>query len=244
MSYTTVRKCFTVLFFLQSQTLICNAAFLDDNEELQHWIRYYSSQGLEYCEILKFLQKYHHTITSKCTVLRQPKDYRLSRRTGKNLSLETIREARERIHILIEEPASSSGYRSVWHSLKMTGFHVPRYTIQTLLRDMDPEGTESRRRHRLRRRVYSNYGPNYAWHIDRHDKLKPFCFAIHGAIDGYSRKVLWLKYFRSNNSPSVIRSIYLECLKEMDGCPIKLIIDLGAKKRFSCGYENFVSTRY
>ena len=41
--------------------------------------------------------------------------------------------------------------------LKMAGFHVPRYTMQTLLRDMDPEGTESRRGHRLRR-VYSNPG--------------------------------------------------------------------------------------
>ena len=84
---------------------------------------------------------------------------------SQNLSLENIREARERIHPLIEGPASSSGYRSVWRSLKMTVFQAPRYTIQTLLRDMDPEGTESRRRHRLRRRVYSNPGPNYAWYI-------------------------------------------------------------------------------
>ena len=74
----------------------------------------------------------------------------------------------------------------------MTGFHVPRYTIQTLLRDINPEGTEFRRRHRLRRRVYSNPGPNYVWHIDGRDKLKPFGFSVHGAIDGYSRKVLWV----------------------------------------------------
>ena len=66
--------------------------------------------------------------------------------------------------------------------LKMAGFHVPRYTMQTLLRDIDPEGTESRRRHRLRRRVYSNPGRNYAWHIDGHDKLKPSGLAIHGAL--------------------------------------------------------------
>ena len=116
--------------------------------------------------------------------MRRLKDYDLSRRTGKNLSLETIREARERIHPLIEGPASFSGNRSVWHSLKMTGFHVPRYTIQTLLRDNNPEVAESRRRHRLARRVYSNPGPNYAWHIDGHDKLKPFGFSVHGAIDG------------------------------------------------------------
>ena len=102
----------------------------------------------------------------------------------------------------------------------MTGFHVPQYTIQTLLRDINPEGTESRRRHRLRRRVYSNLGLNYAWHIDGHDNLKPFGSVIHGAIDGYSRKVLWLKVLRSNNSPSVIGGIYLDCVKEMEGCPL------------------------
>ena len=186
-----------IIFSPWSQTLICSVFFLDESEDLQHWIRYYFNQGLEYCGILKFLKKYHRTIISKfkSALLRRFKDQGLSRRTGKNLNLETIREARERIHPLIERPASSSGNRSVWHCLKITGFHVPRYTIQTLLRDTDPEGTESRRRHRLRRRVYSNPGPNYAWHIDGHDKLKPFGFAIHGAIDGYSRKVLWLKVF-------------------------------------------------
>ena len=165
---------------------------------------------------------------SKSTLLRWLKDNGLSRRTAKNLSLETIREARERIQPLIEGPASSTGYRSVWHSLKMTDFHVPRYTIQTLLRDMDPERTQSRRRQRLRRRVYSNPGPNYAWHINGHDKLKPSGFSR----KAYSRKVLWLKALRSNNSLSVIGSIYLDCVKEMDGCPIKLITDLGMENVF------------
>ena len=160
--------------------MICNAPFLDESEELQHWIRYYFNQGLEHSETLKFLQKYHCTVISKSTLLRLLKDCDLSRQTGKNLSLETIREARERIQPLIEGPtSSSSGYRSAWYSLKMTGFHLPRYTIQTLLRDIDPEATESRRRQRLRRRVY-----------DGHNKLKPFRFAIHGAIYGYSMKVL------------------------------------------------------
>ena len=31
------------------------------------------------------------------------------------------------------------------------------------------------------------------WHIDGWDKLKPYGFAVHGAMDGYSRKLLWLK---------------------------------------------------
>ena len=188
--------------------MIRNVPFLDESEELQYWISNYFNQGLKYSEILKFLQKYHGTIISKSTLLRRLskstllrrlKDFGLSRRTGKNLSLETIRDVRETIHLLIVGPASSSGYRSVWHPFKMTVFHLPRHMIKTLLRDIDSVGTESRRRHRLRRGAYSNPDPNYAWNIDGHDKLKPFGFAIHGAIDSYCRKVIWLKVLRSKD---------------------------------------------
>ena len=93
----------------------------------------------------------------------------------------------------------------------MTGFHARQYIIPTLLRDIDPQRTDSRRRHRLRKKVYTNHGPNYAWHIDGHDKLNPFGFAIHGAIDGYSREVLW----------GYLGGIYLDYVKEMEGFPIK-----------------------
>ena len=41
--------------------------------------------------------------------------------------------------------------------------------------------------------VYVNQGPDYSWHLHRYDQLKPFDFAIHRAIDGYIRKVTWLK---------------------------------------------------
>ena len=53
-----------------------------------------------------------------------------------------------------------------------------------LMRILDPDGVGSRRSHRLTRRQYHADGPNYLVHIDGYDKLKPFGFAIHGAIDG------------------------------------------------------------
>lgn len=28
-------------------------------------------------------------------------------------------------------------------------------------------------------------GPNYVWHLDGYDKLKPYGFAIHACIDGF-----------------------------------------------------------
>lgn len=38
-------------------------------------------------------------------------------------------------------------------------------------------------------------GPNYVWHADGYDKLKPFGLAIHGCIDGYVQSVYHLVKF-------------------------------------------------
>lgn len=44
-----------------------------------------------------------------------------------------------------------------------------------------------------KRRLYNCSAPGALWHADGNDKLKRYGFAIHGAIDGYSRKLMWLK---------------------------------------------------
>ena len=51
------------------------------------------------------------------------------------------------------------------------------------------------------------------WHIHGYDKLKPFEFCIQGAIDGYSRRIIWLEVSQSNNNPAIIAMYYLEALK-------------------------------
>ena len=50
-------------------------------------------------------------------------------------------------------------------------YFVKRATVMTLLRELDPEGVESRKKKRLRRRAYQAKGPNYVWYIDDYDKL-------------------------------------------------------------------------
>ena len=40
----------------------------------------------------------------------------------------------------------------------------------------------------------------WIWHIDGYDKIKPYGFAIHGVIDRFSRKILWLRVASSNNN--------------------------------------------
>ena len=79
----------------------------------------------------------------------------------------------------------------------------------------DPEGLKKRFGNRLKKRVYKNPGPNYCWHEDGYDKIKQFGFAIHGCIDGCSRKIIWLEVSNTNNDPKVIASYFLNAIKKL-----------------------------
>lgn len=63
------------------------------------------------------------------------------------------------------------------------------------------------------------------WHIDGHDKLKPFGFSIHGCIDGFSRRLLWLEVASTNINAEVIAKYYLDAVKQVGGLPRKIRSD-------------------
>ena len=88
-------------------------------------------------------------------------------------------------------------------------------------RMVDSAGVERRKRHVLKRRIYSSLGPNDCWHVDGYDKLKPFNFAIYGWIDGHSRIVLWLKVGKSNSNPKVIANYSMDLVTFFKACPRK-----------------------
>ena len=146
---------------------------------------------------------------------------------------------RDKIRGLLDGPDCMGGYRHIWHTLKMHSIGVPHSTVEALLRELDPEGTEERRAHRLRRRAYRNNGPNDTWHCDEYDKLKPFGFPIHACIDGWSRKVSWLYVTRSNNWPHYIATYYLDAIEHQGGCPQKLITDLGTENGLMASIHSF-----
>ncbi|KAK2549241.1 hypothetical protein P5673_030349, partial [Acropora cervicornis] len=151
--------------------------------------------------------------------------------TSKETFRDTFLAVRGRINELLSGPGSSMGYCSVWHTLEMEGLRVPRVIVQDLLKEMDPEGSEFRRKQRLKRRTYQNPGPNFSWHIDG--------FPFHGTIDGFSRRILWLKVCRSNNCPRKIASFYATTVSELGGCPVQLITDLGTENGLSAALQSF-----
>ena len=105
------------------------------------------------------------------------------------------------------------------------------------MKSLDPEGVTLRSGHKLRRRTYRSQGPNFIWHIDGYDKLKPFGFAIHGAIDGYSRKILWLRVLPSNNNPKIIGSLYLSYVIQSNVTPKIIRADRGSENAVVAGLQ-------
>ena len=157
------------------------------------------------CELLLlFISKYHDTEMCMRTLQQRLHDMGLKRRNVLN----NIQEVRREIINNLNGPGCSGGYRSHWHSLRLKGIQVPRRVVEELCRELDPAGCQERKTHRLKRREYRNPGPNFAWHTDGYDKLKTYGFPIHGCIDGFSRRVIWLKVSRINNDPAVIRFVH------------------------------------
>jgi len=60
------------------------------------------------------------------------------------------------------------------------------------------------------------------WSIDGHDKLMgwhkfEYPLAIHGCVDTFSRKIIWLRAWPSNSSPKLPVKLYYEAIVENKG---------------------------
>jgi len=109
------------------------------------------------------------------------------------------------------------------------GFFISREDVRLLLAVLDPTGVSKRSARKLRRRQYYAKGPNSLWHMDGHDKLKPYGLCISGVIDGFSRNMMWLAVFCTNNDPRIIAGYYLEAVKNVGGAPAVVRADMGTE---------------
>lgn len=140
-----------------------------------------------------------------------------------------LNEVVEFLQRQIERSGQLHGYRFMHLKCITHGLVVSRETVRVLLGILDPEGVEVRKSRRLVRRRYSVKGPNSLWHLDSYDKLKPFGIGINGCIDGFSRYIVWLEAYRTNNDPAVIGGYYIRAVQNYNGCPRIIRADLGTE---------------
>ena len=177
-------------------------------------IENYFNLGLTASEIALFLVSVHGIRISLRHLKRILRQLGCTRRRHPSDLNEVVQAVKEELR----GSGSLLGYRVMHQRLiNQYGLVTTREVVRHVLRIFDPEGVEYRSRHRLRRRLYRCKGPNYLWHIDEYDKLKPYGFCIHGAIDGFSRRIVWLEVASSNNDPRIIAQYFLDYVRQLGG---------------------------
>ena len=119
--------------------------------------------------------------------------------------LEAILNDTSDIFEAVRDELSGSGadtdYRRIHKPLKSKGYICRRDDVRQIVKQLDPYSAKLRKHKRLHRRRYVADGLNFVWHLDGHDKLKPFGFSIRGSIYGFSRYLIWLEVASSNKKP-------------------------------------------
>jgi hypothetical protein len=188
-------------------------------------LREYFKLGLKYNEILQCMDLLHGHVFSLRTLKRITQKMGLYRRKYKSDILDIVWYISEQCNT----HGQMHGYRWLHSKCLEHGLVVSRETIRILLHIIDPDGIEKRKAKRLRRRIYSNPGPNAVWHIDGYDKLSRFGVRIHGCVDGFSRKIIWMKAGITNKNPNVIAWYYLEGVRQYNMYPQRIRADLGTE---------------
>ena len=191
-------------------------------------IKTYFENSFSFEEILEFLRTRDGYNISLSTLKRHLKKMGLIRRPTQNVRCD-MRVLYDAVRLELTGSGCGVGYRRIHRSLIRKGYICRRDDVRKLIKSIDPEGVESRRKRRLVRRKYVTQGPNYVWHIDGHDKLKPFGFSIHGCIDGFSRRIMWLEVCTSNKDPEVIAKFYLDTVKQHGFIPLQIKADDGTE---------------
>lgn len=198
-------------------------------------VRKYFNLGFTQKEILYYLASKHHIIVSLRHLKRTLKRLNLYRRKHSDIVDVAI--------FILERLQTSSqlcGYRAMHSQCVSHGLRTSRDKVRLLLKILDPEGVDQRRRRRLQRRMYRGVGPNFTWHLDSYDKLKPYGICINGCIDGYSRKIIWLQAWNSNSDPKLIAGYFMKAVVKENGCPRRVRADRGTENGVVRDFQTFL----
>ena len=203
-------------------------------------IKNYFYDGYSYLEIIKFVSKYHDISISLRRLHRILRNLGLFRRKQHS----NVNEILLVLIYMLKDSSSSLGYRSMHQKLRRLGYITNKETVRLCLKNLEESHVALRQCWRLQRQQYISPGPDHMWHIEGYDKLKSYGFAIHGAIDGFSRKIIWLNVSSSNNNPAYIAYYFIQSITELGRNPQVVRGDRGSENITLCGTQRFLRRNF
>ena len=142
----------------------------------------------------------------------------------------TAEELDQIVRNIIQQSAGVIGSQFMQSALRDLGLRVERRRIRESVARVDPLGNYNRWSTMIPRSVYSVAGPNSLWHMDGNLKLREYGFVLHGAIDGFSRYVIYLEANLNNRAETVLNA-FLCGVESVQQIPIRVRADKGGENR-------------
>ena len=134
----------------------------------------------------------------------------------------------------IDYHGTTTGQTYIIGYIKSLGHRVQRSWIRECIARLDPHNTALRWGVTLSRRVYSVPWPNSLWHLDGHHSLIRWKLVIHGCIDGFSRRIMFLRC-SPNNLAETVLTLFLEAINNDGGMwPSRIRVDRGVENVLVC----------
>ena len=160
---------------------------------------------------------------SRCTLWRRARELGIPTRSVTEITDSDLDAVVEMIY----RQSPNCGTIMVWGQLRSHYVVVSRRRVRESLIRVCPEAVENRASRAVRRCVYSVPSSNALWHIDGLHCLIRWRFVVHGCIDGFSRKVMYL-HASSNNRASTVLEQFLGATEE-HGWPSRVRSDKGGE---------------
>jgi len=164
-------------------------------------------------------------LVSRWTIQRRVKEYGLENVLGystlSNDELDSLILEYRKKHGIACGRSMVIGY------LKSLKIRIQQHRITESLRRIDPEGSNMRWSLIIKRRKYMVPAPNSLWHIDGHHSLINWGFVVNGAIDGFSRLIVYL-CCSTNNKAETVNSFFSQSIQSF-GIPSRIRTDKGGE---------------
>lgn len=128
---------------------------------------------------------------------------------------------------LLVQDFPRNGVVMMWGQLRSMNIFVSRQKVHDSLMRVSPLYVQQRRSSTISRRVYNVPAPNCLWHIDGLHCLIRWKIVIHGGIDGFSRRIIYL-HASSNNRADTVLNLFQGAVMEC-GWPSRVRSDRGGE---------------
>ena len=140
----------------------------------------------------------------------------------------------QKIRDYINRYGQTTGQVFLMGYLRSLGINVPRRRLRASVTRVDPANVALRWGAVVYRRRYQVPWANSLWHLDGHHSLVRWSLVVHGCINGFSRRIIFL-HCNANNLASTVLSLFRSAIEKNGGIwPSRIRVDHGVENVLVC----------